>query len=108
MEAVSSLSNGLNMERWWKDAACKGLSLEALHVSHCYDCPVQWECLWSAIDLDDRLTDQPTLIRGGLSPIARAGVWSAQRSNKLRSFTYAKMKALDEESRYRKQVKAGK
>jgi hypothetical protein len=103
-----NIPKGLDMTSWWLRAACKGLLFESLHVTHCYDCPVQQECLWSAIDVDDRLVDEPLLIRGGLSPINRGAIWFKHKPDTLQVFMYSRMKATEQEAHYRKQVKESK
>mgnify|MGYP003975737597 CR=1 FL=1 len=94
----------LDMTSWWLRAACKGLLFELLHVTDCYDCPVQQECLWSAIDVDDRLGDEPLLIRGGLSPVNRGAIWFKHKPNKLQVFMYSRMKATEQEAHYHKRM----
>ena len=100
-----NIPKGLDMTSWWLRAACKGLLFESLHVTHCYDCPVQQECLWSAIDVDDRLVDEPLLIRGGLSPINRGAIWFKHKPDTLQAFMYSRLKAQEQEAHYRRQVK---
>ena len=39
----------LELEDWLHHALCKGLKVETIKKELCWQCPVQFECLWMAL-----------------------------------------------------------
>jgi hypothetical protein len=103
-----NIPKGLHLNKWWQNAACKGRSIDRLRVVDCYGCCVRWECLWSAIDLDDRLIHKPVFIRGGLKSSVRGELWYRNGRDKLRSFVACQLESKRLEDKHRKQIKTSK
>ena len=80
------LPEGLNLIDWWQQAQCLGMPVELLSKHDCWGCPVQRECLWVAVTDDDRITDRPLFIRGGLSATKREDLWWWKDRNPLATY----------------------
>ena len=65
----------LQLEDWLHHALCKGLKVETIKKELCWECPVQFECLWMALKKDDRISDHPMFMRGGLTAGKREEIW---------------------------------
>ena len=65
----------LDLRKWWVKAQCLGKPVELLSKHDCWGCSVQHECLWVAVTNDDRLTERPLFIRGGLPATKREELW---------------------------------
>ena len=83
----------LELKDWWKKAACLGKQVELVNKKDCYKCPVQWECLWTAIESDDRVGDHVLFVRGGLPANRRERLWWKYNRNPLRTFIECKIEA---------------
>jgi hypothetical protein len=69
------------LDSWWHEAQCKGMKVENVKREVCWDCPVQAQCLWDAIKIDDRLSDHPMFIRGGVLANKREELWFWHKKN---------------------------
>ena len=83
----------LELKDWWKKAACLGKHVELINKRDCYGCPVQWECLWTAITEDDRVGDHVLFVRGGLPANRRERLWWKYNRDPLRTFVEGKIEA---------------
>ncbi len=104
---LMSTPKGLELDRWWTHAACKGMSVDDLPIKLCFDCPVQKECLWSAIEVDDRMSIDPIFIRGGVRSIHRRKEWYAKKRVPLEVYAGCMVQMLRDKEACRKQIKAG-
>jgi len=84
---------GLNLDRWWRKAACLGLKVDTITRHHCWGCQVQNECLWVAITEDDRGPDHPLFIRGGLGASKREDLWYWSDKDSLKTYAVCKIEA---------------
>ena len=76
----------LKLNDWLPDALCRGLKVETIKKELCWKCPVKFECLWIALDKDDRVGDRATFIRGGLTAGKRDEIYYWQGKNIKDSF----------------------
>ena len=90
---VDSAPTGLNLDRWWRNAACLGTPIADITKEHCWSCPVQHECLWVAITEDDRILDRPLFIRGGLTGGKREDLWYWSDKNIMKAYTVCVVEA---------------
>ena len=88
----------LQLEDWYHHASCKGLQVESIKKETSFTCPVQYECLWVALDKDDRIGDHATFIRGGLPANKRDEIWYFKQQNLEDSFNMCVVEA--ERSKY--------
>ena len=99
--------SNLNLNRWWPKAACRGVNVTEVKVRHCSGCPVANECMWTAILEDDRITEHPLFVRGGLSATRREQIWIREEHDPMATYAWCRMEAKAIEQRRRK-VKANK
>lgn len=83
----------LDLERWWAKAQCEGKAVESLTKQDCWGCPVQRECLWTAITDDDRLGDHPMFIRGGVAARKREELWWWSDRDDLKTYVACLLEA---------------
>lgn len=93
----------LNLDSWWNDAFCKGMKAEQVKRDHCWNCPVQWECLWDAIKLDDRIGDHAMFVRGGVLANKREELWYWTERDVYETYLTCKVEA--ERTRFAQQRK---
>jgi len=73
---VPSLISKQGLEQWWTKALCSGVPIDTILPSLCYECPVIYPCLWTALIEDDRLGESAFFIRGSLSANKRLELWA--------------------------------
>jgi len=84
---------GLDLKDWLPKAQCIGRRVESLREHDCWGCPVQRECMWVAITVDDRLTDHALFIRGGLTANKREELWWWSDRNDMKTYVACLMEA---------------
>ena len=84
---------GLNLNRWWTKAQCKGMPVESLTKHDCWGCPVQRECLWVAITDDDRIGDHPMFMRAGVAASKREELWWWSDRDAMKTYVACLMEA---------------
>ena len=87
------MPKGLDLDRWWRKAACLGKRVESITKRDCWDCSVQAECLWIAIIQVDRGPDHPLFIRGGLGASKREDLWYWSDKDPLRTYAACMIEA---------------
>ena len=75
------------MIEWWTKALCLGLKAETIPAALCYECPVKYPCIWSAITEDDLLGESRFFIRGGLSANKREEIWALNGHDPEKTFS---------------------
>lgn len=65
---------------------CLGIKVEDIPPSLCFECPVKYPCIWTAIVEDDRLGESTFFIRGGLSANKRQELWCRSGRNAEKAF----------------------
>ena len=85
-QSIPSLISKDSLERWWTKALCLGISIESITKEVCYKCPVQYECLWTAVSEDDRIGESIFFIRGGLSANKRQEIWALNDHDPEKTF----------------------
>ena len=66
----------LKLKDWWSKAFCKGVRVETIKKELCWQCPVIYECLWTALKKDDRISDHAMFMRAGLAAGKRKEIFN--------------------------------
>ena len=78
---VPSLISKKDLEQWWTKALCSGIQIDMIFPNLCYECPVMYPCLWTALIEDDRLGESAFFIRGSLPANKRQELWALNDGN---------------------------
>ena len=88
-----NLPKNLDLDKWWRKAACLGMHVDDVRKQDCWDCKVQWECLWVALKEDDRTGDHPLFVRGGMPATRRERVWLQHDKDLMQSYLACQIEA---------------
>lgn len=76
----------LKLKDWWSKAFCKGVRVETIKKELCWQCPVIYECLWTALKKDDRIGDHAMFMRAGLAAGKREEIFYYNNRDMQKSF----------------------
>ena len=96
----------LDMDRWWKWAACLGQDVEKIKRESCWSCACRWECLWSAIAEDDRIGEHALFMRGGMTGASREYLFYKNHRDVLVAFVKARIESENLEDLHERKRKA--